>query len=116
MKSKDSIEVKRIKEKELIACMVKLYCKGMKHGEPLCTECQELLAYAHKKIDRCPFMETKTFCSSCKVHCYSAEKREEIRKVMRYAGPRLLTVHPILALKHMSNTLKTLYKKEAAVR
>ena len=21
-------------------------------------------------IERCPFMENKTFCSACKVHCY----------------------------------------------
>jgi uncharacterized Fe-S cluster-containing protein len=112
MKTKYSIEEKRTKEKELITVMVGIYCKGMKHGSPHCPECQELLAYAHKKIDRCPFMETKTFCSSCKVHCYSADKREQIRCVMKYAGPRMLTVHPIFVFKHMVNTMKVLYRKE----
>ena len=29
-------------------------------------------------------METKTFCSNCRVHCYRSEMREEIRKVMRF--------------------------------
>lgn len=112
MKAINSVVEKRIKEKELITCMVKIYCKGLKHKGPLCVECEELLYYAHKKIDRCPYMETKTFCSSCKVHCYSPEKREQIRSVMKYAGPRMLTVHPIFVLKHISNTVKALRRKE----
>ena len=32
-------------------------------------------------------METKTFCSACKVHCYKPEMREQIRTVMRWSGP-----------------------------
>ena len=51
-------------------------------------------------------METKTFCSACKVHCYSKENKEKIRKVMRYAGPRMLLYHPVLAIKHAVITLK----------
>lgn len=35
-------------------------------------------------IEKRPFMETKTFCSQCKVHCYKKDKREQIRKVMRF--------------------------------
>ena len=26
--------------------------------------------YARECSDKCPFMETKTFCSNCRVHCY----------------------------------------------
>jgi hypothetical protein len=44
----------------------------------------------------------------------SEEKREHekkavdlmIRKVMRYAGPRMLLYHPVLAIKHAVITLK----------
>lgn len=32
-------------------------------------------------------METKTFCSNCKVHCYKPEMREKIRDVMRFPAP-----------------------------
>lgn len=32
--------------------------------------CEDLYKYACLRIDKCPFMETKTFCSGCKVHCY----------------------------------------------
>ena len=51
-------------------------------------------------------METKTFCSACKVHCYRPEMREKIRAVMRWAGPRMLFVHPVLAVRHLLGTRK----------
>ena len=35
--------------------------------------------YAWARSDHCPFMEAKTFCSNCKVHCYRPEMREQIR-------------------------------------
>ena len=47
------------------------------------------------------FMENKTFCSNCRVHCYKPEMREKIREVMRFSGPRMLLCHPILAVWHV---------------
>ena len=31
--------------------------------------------YARSRSDRCPFMETQTFCANCRVHCYKPEMR-----------------------------------------
>ena len=45
-------------------------------------------------------METKTFCSNCKVHCYRPDMRERIRAVMRFSGPRMLLYHPITGIRH----------------
>lgn len=92
---------KRETEKKVVGEMIALYCKK-NHGEKhLCPECQELYDYAVQRIDKCPFMETKTFCSNCKVHCYSKDYREKIRQVMRFSGPRMLFVHPIMAIRHL---------------
>ena len=77
----------------------------------LCPECRQLHDYALTRIDKCPFMETKTFCSACKVHCYKPEMREKIRAVMRWAGPRMLPVHPVLSIRHAALTLRS--KREA---
>ncbi len=96
---------KRQQEKEIIRFMIALYCKK-KHKQNMCSECQNLYEYARKRIDVCPFMETKTFCSSCKVHCYGKEQREKIREVMRFSGPRMIFYHPIMAIRHMMNTIK----------
>ncbi len=115
-----SLESKRKEEKALIASMIGIYCKGNghdgKHEGILCPECQALLSYAYQKIDKCPFMETKTFCSTCTVHCYRADMQEQIRRVMKYAGPRMLFVHPVPAVKHMINTVAAILKKRKETR
>lgn len=88
-------------EKQTIAYMISYYCKKVHHQKELCPTCSTLLAYAHQRIAKCPFMESKTFCSACKVHCYQDEQREAIRQVMRYSGPRMLWHKPWMALHHI---------------
>ena len=107
-----SVEAKRQREKRMVQEMVALYCRK-KHGgqKRLCPECAALAEYAGQRSDRCPFMETKTFCSACKVHCYSKEMQEKIKEVMKYAGPRMLFYHPLQALDHMWVTMKGKIKK-----
>ncbi|HAH93267.1 nitrous oxide-stimulated promoter family protein [Dielma fastidiosa] len=91
---------KRAAEKLVVELMIKSYCKHTHHEKQLCVSCQDLLLYACQRIDYCPFMAVKTFCSSCKVHCYSLEKRSQIRDVMKKSSWRMLFHHPILLLKH----------------
>lgn len=99
-------ESKRQREKETVSFMIALYCRK-KHGcKELCPECAELDAYARMRSDKCPFMETKTFCSNCKVHCYKPEMREKIREVMRFSGPRMLFYHPVMAIRHVVESQK----------
>lgn len=96
------IAEKRDREKKVIGQMIAIYCHK-KHGrrEGLCPDCQQLFDYAQARSRRCPFMETKTFCSACEVHCYEPKMRDKIREIMRYSGPRMLLYHPLLLLKHM---------------
>ncbi|MEA5085166.1 hypothetical protein SDC9_186379 [bioreactor metagenome] len=95
------------KEKKMVQCMVEIYCHA-KHGKKkmLCEDCNNLLEYAFKRIDNCQFMETKTFCNNCKVHCYNLAMREKIRSVMRFSGPRLMFVHPFAAIRHLIQSKK----------
>lgn len=103
---------KREKEKEMLGLMVQVYCRGKhKNKKELCPQCQKLRNYAWMRTDKCPFMETKTFCSACKVHCYAPEMREKVREVMKYAGPRMLLYHPGAAVRHMGVTIKTRREK-----
>lgn len=101
------IDAKKTEEIKIIKLMIQLYCHKNHHSQDeLCRECDEIYQYAVKRIDRCPMMKTKTFCSQCKVHCYETTKREAIRKIMRYSGPRMIFYHPCLALKHLYYTIK----------
>lgn len=107
------IEDKRQREKETVALMIKLYC-GKKHGtkKKLCAECEALSQYAMQRSDKCPFMQTKTFCSNCRVHCYKPEMREKIREVMRFSGPRMIFYHPVMAVRHLIESKKEVRKLE----
>jgi hypothetical protein len=90
------------REERTVRAMIRLYCRSH-HGtrRELCAECAELVEYAAARLDKCPFQEDKTTCSKCPVHCYRPGMRERIREVMRFAGPRMVYRHPILALFHL---------------
>lgn len=102
---------RREREKRTISQMVALNCAGnhapearteRAHcGEAVCPECARLDAYAVLRTERCRKMETKTSCEECGNHCYRPEMRDRIRSVMRYAGPRMLTKHPVAAVRHL---------------
>ncbi|MBP3674560.1 MAG: nitrous oxide-stimulated promoter family protein [Oscillospiraceae bacterium] len=100
------VQTKRQREKETVSLMIALYCRKKHGGRGLCPDCAALDAYARLRSDKCPFMETKTFCSNCKVHCYKADMRERIRAVMRFSGPRMIFHHPVMAVRHVIETQK----------
>jgi hypothetical protein len=89
------------REWKTVSSMIHIYCSGL-HGTSgkLCTECQQLSDYASLRLDRCRFGAEKPTCANCPVHCYQKTRREQIRTVMIYAGPRMLLKHPILSLFH----------------
>jgi hypothetical protein len=90
-----------IREKRTIRAMLQIYCRA-RHGlTSLCADCQELLDYAHCRLDRCPFGNDKPTCVNCPIHCYKPAMRANVQAVMRYAGPRLIFRHPILAFMHL---------------
>jgi len=87
--------------------MIGMYCRA-RHGGRVedCAACRSLLAYAELKIDRCVFHDSKPACNECRVHGYSRETREEIRAVMRFSGPRMLLLHPVLGGLHIVDRLR----------
>ena len=111
----ESIQTKREREKVMVSQMIALYCKKSHHAKELCPDCAALTDYARQRSDRCPFMESKTFCSNCKVHCYKPEMREKIRAVMRFSGPRMIFRHPVAAVRHVVETKKEKKRLERQV-
>ena len=92
------------RERRTLAAMIGLYCRAHHGGgeaDRLCAACAELHAYARARLERCPFGSDKPACSRCTTHCYKPVMRARIREVMRFAGPRMLTRHPVLALHHL---------------
>ncbi|MBN2473481.1 MAG: nitrous oxide-stimulated promoter family protein [Pirellulales bacterium] len=89
------------REKRTLAAMVGIYCRAHhRTAGPLCAKCREVLGYAQRRLDCCRFGAEKPTCGHCPIHCYKPSMRAETRAIMRYAGPRMLLRHPILALRH----------------
>lgn len=103
-------EEKRVHEARIMEQMIAIYCRGKGHAgrtsaaygiTALCPDCRRLLDYALSRVEGCPRMDIKSFCSVCPVHCYSKDMRAQVRDVMRYSGPRMLLHHPLTTLRHM---------------
>lgn len=100
---------KREQEKQTVGLMIELYCHGPSRYQgacPLPGLWRLCAAMPDARVDHCPHMETKTFCSACKTHCYKPQMREAIRQVMRWSGPRMIFHHPVLAIRHLIETKK----------
>ena len=111
MEDTPAIAKRREREMRVISQMIALYCEKnhdaatrthVAHcGERICEECAELDAYSVLRTQRCRKMGEKTSCEECGNHCYKSDMRERICTVMRYAGPRMITKHPIEAIRHL---------------
>lgn len=90
------------RELRTVQVMLGLYCRDH-HGTngALCDDCVELDAFVQLRLAKCPYQEEKPTCANCPIHCYKPAMRDRIRDVMRYAGPRMLLRHPLLAIGHI---------------
>ena len=93
--------VRRRREHRTLEAMIAMYCIHHHGGDGLCADCRDLADYALRRLERCVFGDAKPTCANCTVHCYRDDMRERVRVVMRWAGPRMLARHPILAITHI---------------
>ena len=93
--------VRRAREMRALDIMIAMYCRHHHGSAPLCDACAELSEYARRRLLRCVFGDAKPTCANCVVHCYRQDMRDRAREMMRWAGPRMLWSHPVVAIRHM---------------
>ena len=102
---KDHSRISR--ERKTLKIIVEMYCNAHHSRSGVsCRECGRLYDYAMSKIDKCPFHNEKPVCGRCPAHCYKDDMREGMRAVMRYSGPRMLMLHPVLGILHIIDRFK----------
>ncbi len=103
-----------IREKKTVEEMIKLYChhKHGTSGNELCEECNNLLSYTFKRIEKCKFHPDKPTCRNCTVHCYNAKNKEAIKNVMRFSGPKMMFRFPALTVIHFIDGWKDKKRQE----
>lgn len=96
------------REKRIVGNMIKIYCHNnhISNGSGLCADCEDLKTYAFKRLLRCPFAKDKPVCSKCKIHCYNTQKREHIKKVMQYSGPKMAYKNPVDTILYIFDKLR----------
>jgi hypothetical protein len=100
------LKSRRKRESVIVQAMIKMYCKANHNSKgPLCEECDSLSKYAEKRLLSCMYGERKPVCKHCPVHCYSPVMREQMRRVMRWAGPRMIFRNPVFAVLHIIDNL-----------
>ena len=100
-------------EYRTIEAMAKLYCRHHhQHSKNtiVCDKCEDFLIYANEKLHRCPYGQNKPTCNRCPIHCYKKNQRLQAKEIMRYAGPRMLVWHPILAINHLLSERRSIPK------
>jgi hypothetical protein len=98
------------RERRTVRTMIRLFCRFHHGGRTLCADCHALSEYADSRLDGCPYGEGKPACLDCPIHCYDPARRDQIRRVMRWAGPRMLWRHPVLALLHLLDDRHTKHR------
>ena len=96
------------REHATLRCMTEIYCAhhhAPYEGKP-CARCDYLLRYAARRLEKCPYGEKKPTCAKCPVHCYKKQQRQQVREIMRFAGPRMALRHPWRSLMHFSDKLR----------
>ncbi|MDE5607452.1 MAG: nitrous oxide-stimulated promoter family protein [Muribaculaceae bacterium] len=96
-------------EIKIVTTMVTEYCHRKHHSADLgdlCPDCQDLLDYAIDRLNHCPRHERRASCRKCVIHCYSPSYRESIRQVMACIGPRMIYLHPVMAVRHMIGEMR----------
>jgi hypothetical protein len=90
------------RELKTIRAMLRIACRD-RHGtaDGLCADCESLADYAAKRLALCPYGADKPTCVNCRIHCYGPRQREQVRDMMRHAGPRMMLRHPVLAVMHV---------------
>ncbi len=95
------------REEKTMDLMIDIFCRDNHRSNPnICEECDSLKAYAHLRLANCPYKEQKTVCANCPTQCYKHSMRDQVRVVMRYAGPRMIWRHPVYAFLHILDGLR----------
>lgn len=87
-------------EIKTLGVMIDMYCRRHHDVDKPCESCRELFDYTRERTLKCPFGEGKPVCAKCKIHCYKPEMRVKVKEVMKFSGHKMISVHPMLAIRH----------------
>lgn len=85
MKNISAISSRQRKDISILENFFAVYCRKNHNSPELCKDCSKLLDYAIDRIKKCP-QSPKPKCKDCKIHCFADPQRQQIKKIMKFAG------------------------------
>jgi hypothetical protein len=111
------LKSRREREADIVQKMIKMYCKAHHNAEGhLCIQCDALSVYSEKRALSCMYGDIKPVCKECPVHCYTPQKREQIKQVMTWAGPKMIFRNPLFAITHIIDNLTSAKPKSKTIK
>ena len=90
-------------EKKTVELMIRLYCRKKEKNKILCTDCEELLRYAHARLDLCPFGDKKGACNELHGTLLQACPARTNATGNAFFRPRMLFYAPWQTIRHLLN-------------
>lgn len=87
----------------------RIYCRGNHKNRQcdqsgMCPECRLAIEETLERTATCPKGHVGN-CEDCDIHCQRGEAQENIKRIMRYAAPRMMFRHPLMAARYLRKKL-----------
>lgn len=98
------------KDRATMEAIGSIYCHGnhddsSRAGGIMCSECREAIETTLKRAELCPHGHEGN-CEDCDTHCQRGEEQQNIKRIMRYAAPRMAIRHPFMTLTYLRKKLR----------
>ncbi|MGO8684752.1 MAG: nitrous oxide-stimulated promoter family protein [Thermoleophilia bacterium] len=117
-----SSDGRRQREARTLRLMIALYChdhhaaapivgaRGSQVAAPatLCPDCAALAIVCAGALEHCPYGANKPVCATVRCTAISPPGGKKSPRSLRYAGPRMLRRHPLLAVAHLRDSRRRL--------
>lgn len=87
-----------------------IYCCGnhddvIRGEDIMCPECRKAIEGTLQRAEACPHGHEGN-CQDCDTHCQRGEAQQSIKRIMRYAAPRMAFRHPLMTATYLRKKLR----------
>lgn len=97
------------KDRATMEAIGQIYCRGnhdaaLRGADAMCPECREAIERTLDRATACPHGHNHN-CEDCETHCQRGESQQQIKRIMRYAAPRMAFRHPLMTATYLRKKL-----------
>lgn len=98
------------KDRATMEAIGKIYCRGnhdaaARSNDIMCPDCRQTIEHTLERASSCPYGHNHN-CEDCETHCQRGQSQQDIKRIMRYAAPRMAYRHPLMTLVYLKKKLR----------